>query len=96
MQISSASDCQCGLAKRNTRIVGGEETEMNEYPWQAQLSVGDGLCGGSLINSEWVLTAAHCTQGEASNPANIGVSLEQSLLKKDLKSYERYIWASIF
>ena len=70
---TNSSDCQCGLAKRTTRIVGGVETEVNEYPWQAQLSVGGGLCGGSLISSEWVLTAAHCTQGEASNPANVRV-----------------------
>merc|ERR1712117_805959 len=29
---SEESDCKCGLAKRSTRIVGGEVTEVNEYP----------------------------------------------------------------
>ena len=59
--------CYCGLAERGTRIVGGVDTEVNEYPWQAGL-VTRGQhdyvwCGGSLISSRWVITAAHCTAG---------------------------------
>ncbi|XP_076066052.1 uncharacterized protein LOC143039700 [Oratosquilla oratoria] len=47
------------------RVVGGEETFPNEYPWQAALVLGRSLgvypfCGASLISSKWVLTAAHC------------------------------------
>nr|AOW41608.1 trypsin [Euphausia superba] len=57
--------CVCGQANRATRIVGGQTTEVNEYPWQVAL-VSRGstqvFCGGSLINDRWVLTAAHCTQ----------------------------------
>jgi len=57
--------CVCGKANRATRVVGGETTMVNEYPWQVALvSRGSSqvFCGGSLINDRWVLTAAHCTQ----------------------------------
>ena len=30
----SSDDCICGLAQRATRIVGGQEVEVNEWPWQ--------------------------------------------------------------
>ena len=64
--LGSSSDCQCGLAKRRTKIVGGKESEVNEYPWQAGLfwhpySSSRTYCGGSLISNHWILSAAHCT-----------------------------------
>ncbi|OCT82166.1 chymotrypsin B [Xenopus laevis] len=47
------------------RIVNGEEAVPDSWPWQVSLqdSTGWHFCGGSLINNEWVVTAAHCGVG---------------------------------
>lgn len=47
------------------RIVGGEEVEnISEYPYQLSLRYfGRHRCGGSILNENWALTAAHCLDG---------------------------------
>ena len=60
---------QCGVASIDVpKIVGGEEVMPNEIPWQAFLKIekGDNTeynCGGVLVDSDVVLTAAHCVTG---------------------------------
>jgi len=68
--------CNCGIPNRSNRIIGGVETEKNEYPWQVALVSSKGshpYCGGTLISNSHVLTAAHCTDEDKSDPKSIAV-----------------------
>ncbi|XP_043822942.1 anionic trypsin-like [Dromiciops gliroides] len=42
------------------KIVGGETCQEASVPYQASLNSGYHFCGGSLINEQWVVSAAHC------------------------------------
>ncbi|XP_030327457.1 trypsin I-P1-like [Strigops habroptila] len=44
------------------KIVGGYTCKENSVPFQVSLNIGYHFCGGSLITSQWVVSAAHCYQ----------------------------------
>ncbi|KAM8735185.1 trypsin-2-like [Acanthopagrus schlegelii] len=58
-------------APTDDRIVGGYECTHNSQPWQVSINIGYHFCGGSLINDQWIVSAAHCWQ----NPYSLMVIL---------------------
>ncbi|XP_071134667.1 trypsin alpha-like [Mytilus edulis] len=43
------------------RIVGGEDTTISQHPHQVSLQRSNShICGGAIVNADWIVTAAHC------------------------------------
>ncbi|XP_014068114.2 serine protease 27 [Salmo salar] len=58
----------CGITAVNNKIVGGQDASAGSWPWQASLQEsGSHVCGGSLVNKEWVMSAAHCFSSTSPN-----------------------------
>lgn len=55
------SDCGRSLAMTTRRIIHGTKTLAGEWPWVVAIAIPEGIqCGGALVNSQTVVTAAHC------------------------------------
>jgi secreted trypsin-like serine protease len=62
------------------QIINGKESSISEFPWQVYVllvanesgKVSEASCGGSILNSTTILTAAHCTDHEGTTtPYNV-------------------------
>uniref|UniRef100_A0A3Q2DQT1 Peptidase S1 domain-containing protein n=1 Tax=Cyprinodon variegatus TaxID=28743 RepID=A0A3Q2DQT1_CYPVA len=86
----------------NKRIIGGQDAQPGAWPWQVYFTTNDSSCGGSLINDQWVLTAAHCinrddlyhtdvhlgvTQLDVSSPNKLTRKLSEIICHPDYHSF---------
>jgi secreted trypsin-like serine protease len=51
-----------GTRESQTKIIGGSDASISDFPWQIYLIAGNYQCGGSIISPGWVVTAAHCVK----------------------------------
>ncbi|MFH1052055.1 MAG: trypsin-like serine protease [bacterium] len=68
--------------KDKINIVYGDNADIKDYPWQVALFTVDTsnnieyqICGGSIIDTYWILTAAHCVVGETYRTRKIAVEI---------------------
>lgn len=80
------------------RIVGGQTARPNQFPHQIsirkKISVNGTIgwfyhrCGGSIISRRWIITAAHCTQGDYTDPSLSAIVVGAHHVQNDGQIYE--------
>jgi len=49
---------------KEAKITGGTDADISDFPWQVYLETPDFTCGSSIIDQNWIITAAHCTKDD--------------------------------
>jgi hypothetical protein len=77
-ELGVRTDAKCGevFLGSQSRIVGGNDAAFGKHPWQAAIIKQSFLskrisCGGALISSKWVLTAAHCVHSATTSQIRV-------------------------
>jgi len=84
--VASAVTNNCGttpIPPDETRIVGGHVAKPYSWPWQAEMcftsASGTGACslrcGASIIDRNWIMSAAHCVDGYVNAPQRFKIKM---------------------
>ncbi|MEZ4562726.1 MAG: serine protease [Thermomicrobiales bacterium] len=79
-------------------IIGGSKAPIRDFPFMAFVLAGSSLCGGTLIDPDSVLTAAHCVtdpEGNIRAPSAFTLYIGKGNVKKAKKS-NRYGVTAVF
>lgn len=77
---------------KHTRVIGGHNAIPHSAPYlvSIQINVIGHICGGSILNQHWILTAAHCISTR--NPKQFGVIAgDHDLLKEEETEQLRFV-----
>jgi len=81
---------------RHGRIINGIESNKNAWPWQVSLELDLSThgkighwCGGVLIHSSWILTAAHCVENKLVR--ELGTEVWTAVLGSGHRSFQNLV-----
>ncbi|XP_050672342.1 trypsin 5G1-like isoform X3 [Leptidea sinapis] len=83
-----------------SKIVGGHETSISKLPFQVFVythnSNGSFICGGSILNEEYILTAAHCIYGKQSVEVGAGSTERETVAKIPLIPAKCFVYHPLY
>jgi len=93
VQDRATTDCGCGYSVSNPadRIVGGQEVSpKHSLPYQVYVQPCFGgscyVCGGTLINKRYVITAMHCIKDGNSVASDVTIAIGEHDIRRDIET----------